>query len=207
MYKKFKKIWNAITGVIVAIVVALAIAIVGVRLFGVDVYAVTSGSMEPTLPVGSLIYVKETSFENIKAGPEGDIITFKLSGDTVATHRAIEKDEAAQTIKTKGDNNAEADGAPVMSGNVLGVVKAHIPLLGYVADYVQNPPGTYVSIAGAAFILLLLCIPDLFEPTKKKVKETGTESGKDGNGEDKEPEKADTAAADTADSDNGSGEN
>lgn len=207
MYKKFKRIWNTITGVIVAVVVALAIAIVGVRLFGVDVYAVTSGSMEPTLPVGSLIYVKETSFDNIKAGPEGDIITFKLSGDTVATHRAIEKDEAAQTIKTKGDNNAEADGAPVMAGNVLGVVKAHIPLLGYVANYVQNPPGTYVSIAGAAFVLLLLCIPDLFEPTKKKVKETGAESETEDNGKAEKTEKVDTATADSADTDNGSGDN
>lgn len=54
-----KKIWNSITVVLVAAVVVLAMALVGVRLFGLDVYFVLSGSMEPVYQTGSVIYVKE----------------------------------------------------------------------------------------------------------------------------------------------------
>ena len=42
-----KKAWSIISSVLVALVVLLAIALVGVRLFGLQVYTVLSGSMEP----------------------------------------------------------------------------------------------------------------------------------------------------------------
>ena len=58
--ESFKKIWNGITTVIVILVVILAILLAGVRLFGLQVFTVLSGSMEPTYHVGSLIYVKKT---------------------------------------------------------------------------------------------------------------------------------------------------
>ena len=54
----FKKVWNLITSILVALVVLLAIALVGVRLIGLRTYVVLSGSMEPAYPTGSLIYVK-----------------------------------------------------------------------------------------------------------------------------------------------------
>lgn len=51
MSKAVKKIWNRISGVLVGIVVLLAIALVGVRLIGLQPYMVLSGSMEPTYRV------------------------------------------------------------------------------------------------------------------------------------------------------------
>lgn len=51
----WKKVWSVTTTVLVLFVVLLAIALVGVRLLGFQVYAVTSGSMEPTYPTGSLL--------------------------------------------------------------------------------------------------------------------------------------------------------
>ena len=41
----FKKVWNLITSILVALVVLLAIALVGVRLIGLRTYVVLSGSM------------------------------------------------------------------------------------------------------------------------------------------------------------------
>ena len=52
------RIWNAVLAVLLALVAALVIAFAGVRLIGLTPYAVLSGSMEPELPVGSLIYVR-----------------------------------------------------------------------------------------------------------------------------------------------------
>ena len=87
MGKTIKKIWNIITNIIVVLAVILAVALVGVRLVGLQVFTVLSGSMEPTYHVGSLIYVKDVDYKELEAG---DVITFMLDEDTVATHRITE---------------------------------------------------------------------------------------------------------------------
>jgi len=168
MKKTVKKVWNVFTSVLVAIVVILAILLVGVRLVGFDVYTVLSGSMEPTYHTGSLIYVRDVSPENIEVG---DPITFVLDENlTVATHRVIEIDAANQHFYTKGDANQSPDGAPVHFNNLLGKPVFSIPYLGYFNNYVQNPPGRYIALAAAVVIVLLAFVPDLFDDDKKKKK-------------------------------------
>ena len=49
--RTFKKIYSLMTNILVAVVVILAILLVGVRLVGLTPYTVLSGSMEPTYPV------------------------------------------------------------------------------------------------------------------------------------------------------------
>ena len=51
MGKIIKKVWNAITTVLVILIVILAVLLVGVRLAGFRVFTVLSGSMEPTYHV------------------------------------------------------------------------------------------------------------------------------------------------------------
>lgn len=170
--KKFKKIWNAITGVLVAVVVAVALLLVGVRLFGLQVYTVLSGSMEPTYHTGALLYVKKVDPMTLRAG---DVITFLLSEDTIATHRIVEvvpdeEDSSVVRFVTKGDANKDVDGGKIHCKNVIGTPVFSIPYLGYVAHYIQTPPGMYVAIAGGAVLLLLVFLPDLFDDDKKKKK-------------------------------------
>ena len=86
MNKTFLKIWNAVTSLLVVLVVILALLLVGVRLVGYQVFTVLSGSMEPTFHTGSLIYVKEVDYREIQPG---DPITFMLDENTVATHRVV----------------------------------------------------------------------------------------------------------------------
>ena len=82
-----KKLWNVISSILVAAVVLLALLLVGARLFGLQVFTVLSGSMEPTYHTGSLIYVKKVDPHTLKSG---DVITFMLDEDTIATHRITE---------------------------------------------------------------------------------------------------------------------
>ena len=175
MSKTIKKIWNWISGVLVGIVVLLAIALVGVRLIGLEPYVVLSGSMEPTYHVGSLIYVKDVDPYELESG---DVITFMLDEDTVATHRIVEvvPDENDSTVvrfKTKGDANDAEDGSLVHYKNVIGSPVFTIPKMGYVANYIQNPPGTYIAISAGAILLLLVFLPDLFgsDDEEKKQKQ------------------------------------
>ena len=170
--KKLKKIWNIFTTAFTVVAILLAVALVGVRLFGFQVFSVLSGSMEPEYHVGSLLYVKEVDYHELKSG---DVITFMLSEDLVATHRIVDvypdqDDPTVLRYQTKGDANEAADGTLVHYKNVIGTPVFTIPYLGYVADFIQKPPGSYAAIAIGAVLLALMFLPDLFreeEPKKR----------------------------------------
>ena len=168
----FRKIWNVVYSVIVAVVVLLAVAFVGVRVVGLQPFTVLSGSMEPTYHTGSLIYVKSVEPQDVHVG---DPITFVLNEElVVATRRVIEIDAENERFYTKGDANESADGSPVHFNNLIGVPVFTIPLLGYVANFVTNPPGMYIALAGVAVLLLLTFVPDLI----KKVDSGGDTNAK-----------------------------
>lgn len=174
MKKTVKKIWNILTSIIVSFVVLIAILLVGVRLIGFQVFTVLSGSMEPTYHTGSLIYVEKVDYKQLRPG---DVITFMLNEDTIATHRIVEvvpdqNDADVIRYKTKGDANNAVDGGLVHYKNVIGTPVFSIPGLGYVANYIQNPPGTYIAIAAGAILLLLVFLPDLLDDKTKKQKNT-----------------------------------
>ena len=173
MSKTIKQVWNWGSGALVGFVELLAIALVGVRLIGLQPFVVLSGSMLPTYEVGSLIYVKDVDYKELKVG---DPITYMISQDTVVTHRIIEvlvDEEEPDTIRyfTQGDANDVPDGTSVHYKNIIGKPVFSIPYLGYVSNYIQNPPGMYVAIAAGAILILLVFLPDLFADDKKKKKE------------------------------------
>ena len=161
-----KKIWNVISTTVVVVVVFCAIFLMGSRLMGFRVFNVISGSMEPTYSVGDLIYVQKVNIEEIEVG---DPITFVMNEDlVVATHRVIEIDSENQHFYTKGDANDIEDAAPVHFNNVIGVPKFAIPKLGYVSDFIQNPPGMYITVAVGALLIIAVFVPDLISKGKKK---------------------------------------
>lgn len=170
MKTTIKKIGNVVTTVLVVAVVLLAIALAGVRLFGLQVYTVLSGSMEPAYPVGALLYDKKVDPAQLRPG---DVITFMLDEETIVTHRIVEvvpdeEDPSVIRFRTKGDANAAEDGSLVHYKNVLGTPVFTIPKLGYFANFVQQPPGLYVAIAFGAVLVLLAFLPDLLGGDKKK---------------------------------------
>ena len=163
-----KKLWNALTTLIVIAIVILAILLAGVRVVGLTPYVVLSGSMEPTYHTGSLIYDKKVDPFTLK---EGDVITFMVSEDTLATHRIVgvvpdEDEPGTIRFRTKGDANEAEDGSLVHYKNVIGTPIFSIPYLGYIADYIQHPPGMYIAISAGAVLLLLVFIPDIFADAK-----------------------------------------
>ncbi len=165
MKKTVKTVWNTFTTVLIVLVVIFAMLLVGARLVGLQVFTVLSGSMEPNYHTGSLIYVREVEPYTVEVD---QVITFMLDEDTVATHRVVEvvPDEADPSVvryRTKGDANDAVDGSLVHYKNVIGSPVFTIPYLGYVANYIQNPPGMYIAIAAGAILILLVFLPDLFE--------------------------------------------
>ena len=161
-----KKVWNVVSTFFVVLIVFCAVFLVGSRVLGYQVYNVISGSMEPTYSVGDLIYVKDVDVSEIEVGMP---ITFVLNEDlVVATHRVIEIDAENQHFYTKGDANDTADASPVHFNNVIGVPKFSIPKLGYVSDFVQNPPGTIITVGVCAALIVVVFVPDLVDKKKKE---------------------------------------
>lgn len=97
-----------------------------VQIGGFSLFRVVTGSMEPTLPVGSLLVCRQTPVEEIG---EDDIVCFvsrspEMMG-RVITHRVIavyDNGEGQILLETKGDANLSADGELVTANNLIGKV-------------------------------------------------------------------------------------
>ncbi len=103
------------------------------RIVGYQPFVVLSGSMEPDIPVGSLIFIDTTD-----AGrgdlQVGDVICYRLQ-DTYVTHRISEIDSLGNYI-TKGDANDTIDFQPVSFEQIIGKAWFHIPFLGRILSLV-----------------------------------------------------------------------
>ncbi|MGN1113264.1 MAG: signal peptidase I [Acutalibacteraceae bacterium] len=176
-HKKKNRFLVALSTLLVIVFVVLAVLLVGVRLFGLQVYAVLSGSMEPEYHTGSLIYVRSVDYKEIQPG---QVITFMLNEDTVATHRVVEvvpdeEDPEVLRYRTKGDANDVEDGSLVHYKNVLGTPVFTIPYLGFLSAYIQKPPGLYIAVAASAIALIIVFLPDLLSGGKG---DSGTSAAK-----------------------------
>ena len=122
--------------------------------FGWKPFIVLSGSMETQINTGDLVIVKETENTNLN---EGDIIAFK-NGDTVITHRIVERieEEGKLQYKTKGDNNNVTDDWYVEPDNIEGIYKFKISKLGNVAMFIQTPIGTITCLSIPIILIILV---------------------------------------------------
>ena len=89
------------------------------RLAGYRLYTVVSGSMEPEIPVGSLVFVHDAAPEDMV---EGDVIAFygAVDSSAVITHRVLSNSITMGQFITKGDANEEQDVNPVPYDNFIG---------------------------------------------------------------------------------------
>jgi signal peptidase len=170
MNAKLSKALKFVSNALLVLILILTILLVGVKFFGVDILTVLSPSMEPKYPTGSLIYLVNVDPATLEVD---DVITYRISSTATATHRIKEiipdeDDPSIVRFRTKGDNNATYDGKLVEFEQVEGKVVFCVPLLGYVAMYIQSPPGLYVAIGVALAIVLFVMIVDAVTDDKKK---------------------------------------
>lgn len=170
MNKSGVKVLRIISTCLLTVAVVLAFLISGVRLLGFQVFGVLSGSMEPTYPTGSLIYVRKVEQSDLRVN---DIITFSKSPSVIATHRIVElvPDENNPSLvryRTKGDANSVVDNELVSFHNVIGRASFCVPQLGYMARYIQSPPGIYVALIVCAAMVAIVFYADMLEIQSQK---------------------------------------
>lgn len=152
---KIKKSINIIVNFIIFIEIVLLFIFIGLKFTGIKTYVITSGSMEPKYPIGSLIIVKATEPENIK---KNDVITFYiLDTDIVATHQVYEIDFDKRQFKTQGINNFDDNGniiqdsLPVNFSSLIGKCIFCIPYLGYIYKNLNLYIGLFII-----FVLIII---------------------------------------------------
>lgn len=175
MAKILKTILKIINTIILTVTMLFAILVVGMKLMGVQLYTVLSGSMEPEYPTGSLIAVKEIEPSELK---EGDVITFRLNANTTATHRIVDVISEGGSLKfrTKGDANEDEDGSAVLAENVIGMPFLTVPDAGYKASKLQSPEGKKKIITVFAVLLAYVFATDFFIGDKKGKKKDASET-------------------------------
>ncbi len=116
------------------------------------ILVVKSGSMEPTIKTGSLVFVKPSQEYSV-----GDVITFnKNNVKESVTHRIyqIENIEGTKIYTTKGDANNTSDLDTIMGGQIIGKVFFYLSYFGYVIAFTRTIPGFIILIVIPAFLII-----------------------------------------------------
>mgnify|MGYP002735792506 FL=1 len=140
--------------VILLAVLAVCLPLSVPKLLGYQVYDVVSGSMDPAIPVHSVVLVQPAAPEELQPG---EIVAYR-SGSSVVIHRLVENHIVEGELVTKGDANAEPDPLKVEYAGVLGTVTVHIPFIGIYAGALNTLPGKLYAfgfIVAAAMLYLL----------------------------------------------------
>lgn len=143
---------------------------------GIRVHVVLSGSMQPTLQVGSILITRS---ETLARYYPGDIILFQASYPqaTLIAHRLVrwtQSSTGATVAETKGDANSNGDPWQIRPNQILGKKVIVVPWLGYGFHAVTTHSGfvlvstiIFFTVVLAEVRYLILCI------TRSVSKKTG----------------------------------
>lgn len=130
-------------------------------LWGQKPLVVISGSMEPTLKVGGILYYEKIDINDFD---EGDILVYQTK-EHIISHRIVDINENG--FITKGDINNSVDNYLVSDEQILGKgTNWSIPFIGYYADYIYSHK--YLLYISLGVIIVDLC-NDMYKEHKKKV--------------------------------------
>ena len=118
------------------------------ELGGIRTVSLTTGSMAPAHPAGSLLLV--TRPVDPAAVPVDAVVVIGDPGRRLVTHRvvAVVRDEASTLIayRTRGDAVASIDPEPVAPEGIVGVVAAGVPVVGALRAWMSSPLGIAIAL-------------------------------------------------------------
>ena len=128
-----KKITHILSNISYILILVYGIVCIPI-LFKYHPLVVLSGSMEPTCPVGSIIYYKEVPQSELKIG---DVVTFTNVDNQYVSHRIVNID--GDDVSTRGDANNTIDANTIKLSDIKGKVqRVYIPYLGYYVRFVNE---------------------------------------------------------------------
>ena len=154
-----KEVVRFILNTITIFISMVAVLIIVFYLFGVVPTIISSGSMSPSIPTGSLCFInKNYPFEKIK---EDDVIAY-YQLDQRVIHRVIRVNK--NDLRTKGDNNDFTDRLRATKENYYGKYVFSIPYVGYYITALQTVAGKVIFIIA----LIIIFVAD-YNINKKRI--------------------------------------
>ncbi len=151
--------------IILPIVVFTLISSKTDKLGGFQSFVVLTGSMEPNVSVGSVIFTKPNTSYDV-----GDVIAFSQEGKTI-THRIVESQIKSSNVEysTKGDANDSKDSDPVSSSNIIGKQIFTIPYLGKLIVFLSTIQGFLLFIVTPIFVFVLFELWNIKKELEKSI--------------------------------------
>lgn len=153
---------------VLALVLVAAIMLAIPRALGYQTFGVISGSMEPAIPTGSLVYV---TYVDPATVDDGDVIAFER-GASVVTHRVVENRTDEREYVTKGDANDVEDIQPIPYEALIGRVVLYVPVIGRILMTFSTLEGKIAALCVAFGGLLLSTASDRALSAMRKSKQS-----------------------------------
>ncbi len=110
------------------------------------ILSIVSGSMSPSMPVGTAVFVREAPEYRVN-----DVVTYRLNNKFV-THRVVYANN--DYYLTQGDANKNLDKLPVNRDQISGKVVFFLPYVGYL----QESTKTWWGLIGLVYVPTLLIV-------------------------------------------------
>lgn len=122
-------------------------------LTGRELFIIVGGSMEPAIPVGSLVFTTPTDPLTITVG---DVVTIRADNGVVVTHRVSRVLDGAdgRSFELTGDANDGPDGGLVPARAIVGTADHYLPYGGYARAFLSTFPGLVSVLAFLGALIL-----------------------------------------------------
>lgn len=164
-----KKVINIVEYILIGFFAVIIVFSLGLYICNYRAKIVLSGSMEPRIYTGSLMYYKKISESDVYDVIKNDtIITYEREDGKAVTHRVISYDKEKDIIITKGIDENSANDAPIKASQVKGIYAFSIPILGFIINFIRNP---FVILSIAIIVVLVILFNSLYKLLKTHQKD------------------------------------
>jgi signal peptidase I len=149
--------------------IALFVVVIGFSAFihiapmtGRELFVVVGGSMEPSIPVGSLVVATQKDVVTITVG---DVVAIRSDSGVMVTHRVSRVVDLPEgrSFETKGDANKSPDAGLVPARAIVGAVGQYIPYAGFGRDFLSTPSGIVAALALIGALILTHLLLEMLE--------------------------------------------
>jgi signal peptidase I len=153
--------------------IALVAVLIGFALFthiapltGRQLFIVGGGSMEPSIPIGSLVVATRTDAMTVAVG---DVVTIRADNGVVFTHRVSRVVDLPEGrfFQTKGDANQSPDGSLVPARAIVGAADQYVPYAGYAQAFLSTLPGVIAALSVLGALLLTYLLLEMLAPAAR----------------------------------------
>lgn len=132
---------------------------------GYRTFFITTGSMDPVIPTGSIAYFKYADPSSLLPG---EVIAYTNSDGIVVVHRIKNNVPEERYVQAKGDNNKVLDRDRISYDRVHGIYGGFIPGIGKLMYFMHSIVGKILMITLAIFGVLLIVLAIVFHRLNRR---------------------------------------